>query len=74
MVIKIEEEPIKINKHLGDLERHARECSEEILDDAFVLGRYLDKLTSNDLDRFYAATGRFYRECTCSTKIVKTTK
>lgn len=68
MVVKIDEDIIEIDNKLRELEEHARECSQEIIDDTFVIGRLMGKLTKKDLDRLYSSTTKFYRECVCTKK------
>lgn len=66
MVIKIDEDIMKIDNKLRELEEHARECSQDAIDDTFVIGRFMDKLTEKDLNRLYSSTAKFYNECICT--------
>lgn len=68
MTVTIDEDTAKISTKLGELERHAKECSEAVVDDTFVLGRFMDKFTKEDLDKLYSATGKFYNDCICTRK------
>ncbi len=62
-------EETKIDTKLSELEKHAGECSEEVIDDALVIGKFMNKLTGKDLNRLYSSTSKFHRECICNKKV-----
>lgn len=66
----IESEDIaKIDKHLRDLEIHAKECSKAVVDDALVIGKLMEMFRPEDMTRLYKATGQFYNGCVCNKKV-----
>ena len=71
MTVTVDEDIVKIHTKIGELAIHAKECSQEVIDDALVIGRYTDKLRQEDLAKIYKATGQFYNECICTKKIKK---
>lgn len=68
MVVEIDKDIATIDNKLKDLEIHARECSQEVIDDTLVIGKFMGKLVEKDLSRLYSSTGKFYNECICTKK------